>query len=200
MINISERKWFRFFAPLFLVIMFASSQLFSFATAHIPEDEVLEYIVEDLSVEDVPDDNGTGLVVSWKPIGVEARIIEYRIYRGSTQDQLFLIGTIPVNPETGFTGEKVFYHDSGYNLLTNINRPRGLRQEDQQPVDSPIYQYVPRDLTLTEHKFENYSTLAVIPKKQFYYKAEKIELFEDDEGEDSSFYAGFKDRQFRQVL
>ncbi|MDP8227232.1 MAG: hypothetical protein P9L89_06305 [Candidatus Celaenobacter polaris] len=35
--------------------------------------------VEDMKVENVPHDDGGGLMLSWKPLPKEKRIIEYRI-------------------------------------------------------------------------------------------------------------------------
>ncbi len=40
------------------------------------------YVVEDFKIEDIPADDGTGLMLSWKPLERNKRIIEYRIYRG----------------------------------------------------------------------------------------------------------------------
>lgn len=49
------------------------------------------FVVEDFRVEDVPHDDGTGLVLSWKPLERQSRVIEYRIYRGVSPDTLFFM-------------------------------------------------------------------------------------------------------------
>ncbi len=198
MTKVNRIKWFRVSALLFLVVLI-SAQLTGLARVGFDPADYQDFIVEDLRVEDIPNDTGTGLMVSWKPLDPEARIIEYRVYRGSTEDQLFYIGNVQINPETGFPGERVIYHDTGYNLMANVNSPRGLRHEDNQPEDSPLYRSIPRDLQLTAHKFDNYSILASIPKKQLYYNARKIEIPSEDGG-DSMFYAGLRDRQLQQTM
>lgn len=198
MTEVNRKKWFRASALLFFVVLI-STQLIGLARVVVDPAEYQDFIVQDLRVEDIPDDTGVGVMVSWKPLPPEARIIEYRVYRGSTEDQLFYIGNIQINPETGFPGERVIYTDTGYNIMANVNSPRGLRLEDNQPEGSLLYQSIPRDLRLTAHKFENYSVLASIPKKELYYNARKIEI-PGEEGEDSRFYAGLRDRQLQQTM
>ncbi|MBN2830284.1 MAG: hypothetical protein JXR56_08185, partial [Candidatus Cloacimonetes bacterium] len=61
--------------------------------------------VKNLQVEDIPNDDGTGLRVSWTPLPKEARVIEYHVYRGICPDSLFLVSTIPVNPKTGVSSD-----------------------------------------------------------------------------------------------
>ncbi len=156
-----------------------------------------DYIVQNVEVEDIDNDDGSGLKISWKPLGIDARIIEYRIYRGVNADTLFYIGNIPVNPRTGFSGDRVYYYDTGYSSLVSINSPGKLRQENQQPEGSPIYREVPRDLNVLGPLFSNYSVLGAIPKKEFYYRTTKIT---EESGEETNYYAGLKFRQFQSLL
>lgn len=151
------------------------------------------YIVENLKAEDIPDDDGGGLVLSWKPLPKEKRIIEYRIYRGVSPDSLFYHGKVDVNVKTGVSGDVMYFYDSGYNRFFDIQSPGKLKKEKQQPDDSPLYGRLPRDLSITGPQLANYRILGVIPERNFLYKNKKIEITEDDETE---VYAGFKLRHF----
>ena len=57
--------------------------------------------VENFVVEDIPGDDGTGLVLKWKPLPNNLKILEYRVYRGLTPDSLFYLGSVALNPEIG---------------------------------------------------------------------------------------------------
>jgi len=152
-----------------------------------------KYIVENLKADDIPDDDGSGLVLSWKPLPKELRIIEYRVYRGVSPDSLFYHGKIDVNVKTGVAGDVMFYYDSGYNRFVDIQSPRKLKKEKQQPDDSPLFGRLPRDLNITGPQLANYRILGVIPEKNFLYKNTKIEITEDEE---TDVYAGLKLRHF----
>jgi hypothetical protein len=151
------------------------------------------YIVENLKADDIPDDDGGGLVLSWKPLSKELRIIEYRIYRGVSSDSLFYHGKVDVNVKTGVAGDVMYYYDSGYNRFVDIQSPRKLKKEKQQPDDSPLYGRLPRDLEITGPQLTNYRILGVIPEKNYLYKNTKIEITEDEE---TDVYAGLKLRHF----
>jgi len=73
--------------------------------------------VEGLKVENVPHDDGGGLMLSWKPLPKEKRIIEYRIYRGYTPDSLFYIGKIPVDAKMGGCGRYYEICGSGLDIF-----------------------------------------------------------------------------------
>ncbi|MBW6516700.1 MAG: NDNF family protein [Candidatus Cloacimonetes bacterium] len=176
--------------------------IFALSERDLTTDEESEFIVRNLIVEDIPDDDGSGLMLSWEPLGIDRRIIEYRVYRGAAPDSLFYIGNIPINPRTGFPGDRVYYYDSGYTMFVSITSPARLRQEVQQPAGSPLFREIPRDLTITGPKLERYDILAVIPKKQFYYHAEKITIEEEDEDGEitTDYYAGLRLRQYQYLL
>ncbi len=168
--------------------------------------------VQNLVVEDVPDDDGTGLQISWEPLPKEARIIEYRVYRGISSDSLFYIGRIPVNPKTGVASDRMYYYDKSYNYFLDVRASGKLKKEKQQPEGSPLYQELPKDLSVTGPMLEHYRILGVIPKKEFYYHTTKVEQEipqeeddesadaddegeDEDEGPDMETYAGLKIRQ-----
>jgi len=170
--------------------------VFSFLLIPVPSQAAIdtsEYIVENLKAEDIPDDDGGGLVISWRPLPKERRIIEYRIYRGVSKDSLFYHGKVDVNVKTGVSGDIMFYYDSGYNNFVDIQSPGKLKREKQQSKDSPIFRSLPRDLEITGPQLTNYRILGVIPEKNFLYKNTKIEIMEDEE---TDVYAGLKLRHF----
>jgi len=131
-------------------------------------------IVQNLRVEDVPDDDGGGLVVSWTPLPQQDRIIEYRIYRGITPDSLFFISSISVNANTGVASDKMYFYDKDYSYFVDINSPGRLKHEDQQAPDSPLYKDIPRDLNITGPMLDDFRILGIIPNKEFYYHTYKI--------------------------
>ncbi len=160
-----------------------------------------ENIVQNLLVEDVPDDDGSGLILSWAPLPKEERIIEYRVYRGLSPDSLFFIGNIPVNAEVGVAAEKMYFYDKDYSRFLGINSPGRLKQERQQPEGSPLYREIPRDLNITGPMLAHFRILGVIPVDEFYHHSTKIvypaEAPADTtmEQEDDEVWAGLKIRQ-----
>ncbi len=151
-----------------------------------------EFVVEGLTVSDVPADDGTGLVISWKPLHRSKRIIEYRIYRGISEDQLFFHGSIPVNVKTGVAADTMYYYDSSWNDFIDIRSPGKLRKEVKQAENSPLYRKIPRDVELAAELSSKYTILSMIPKNEYYYRTKKS--FSSDEA-DSTAYAGLHLRQ-----
>ncbi len=174
--------------------------VFGFLLTPIPSHAAVDtssYIVENLRADDIPDDDGSGLVLSWKPLPKEKRIIEYRIYRGVSADSLFYHGKVDVNVKTGVAGDVMYYYDSGYNRFVDIQSPRKLKKEKQQPDGSPIFRRLPKDMKIIGPQLTNYKILGVIPEKDFLYKNTKVEITEDEETE---VYAGLKLRHFHYLL
>jgi hypothetical protein len=147
------------------------------------------FTVKNFQVNDVPADDGTGLVLSWAPLPKERRIIEYRIYRGIDPQQLFLLSSIPVNVKTGVASERMYYYDSSPDEFIEIKSPGKLKPEKQQGKDSPIYRNPPRDIKLLAKLAKHYSLLAVMDKNQYYYRTRKS--YSADPA-DSAAYAGLK--------
>jgi len=85
--------------PLALIFccLLTLPNLSALAERDITEEEEMEYVVRDLTVEDIPNDDGSGLMISWIPLDIDKRVIEYRIYRGASPDTLFFVGNISVN-------------------------------------------------------------------------------------------------------
>ncbi|MCL2063457.1 MAG: hypothetical protein FWG98_03665 [Candidatus Cloacimonetes bacterium] len=130
-------------------------------------------IVRNLTVEDNPYDDGTGLIIRFEPLDRSARIIEYRLYRGVTPETLFFIGSVEVNPNTGIPGGEVTFYDKDSRVYVDVDSPRRMRNERGQLPGSPIYRAVPRDVGVVGSLLEHFYTFGVIDKNIFYRKTTK---------------------------
>ena len=148
-----------------------------------------DYVVQDFKVEDVPSDDGSGLMLSWKPLERDKRIIEYRVYRGVSPDQMFFLESIQVNPKSGVASDKMYYYDNSGSEFLDVNSPARLRREKQQPATSPLYRKIPRDIKLLAELGKSYDLLSVIEKNHLYYSSK--EAYSADSA-DSTAYAGMK--------
>ena len=92
------------------------------------QEDTDQYVVKDFRVEDVPADDGSGLLLSWKPLERDKRIIEYRVYRGVSPDKLFFLDALPVNVKTGVAAERMFYYDNSGSEFSYIGSPRKLKK------------------------------------------------------------------------
>jgi len=183
-------------AGLFLLLVVFSILLLP-GTSHAAVNEQ-DYVVSNLEVNDIPEDDGSGLVISWKPLPKERRIIEYRVYRGATPDSMFYIGRIDVNVKTGVSGDVMYYYDSDYNYFSDFSAPGKLKRERRAPKGSPLYTGYPRDPNVTGPELSNYDLLAVISEKELYYKSEKVEITNEDG--DVDVYAGLHMRNYTQLV
>lgn len=152
-------------------------------------------VVEDFKVEDVPNDDGTGLMLSWKPLDKDQRVIEYRIYRGISPDTLFFHASVQVNVKSGVTSERMYYYDSSYTDFIDIESPGKLRKEKQQSADSPLYRKIPRDVRIAAELSKKLQIITMVDKADMYYRSRKI--FSADQA-DSTAYAGLK--MFQQTM
>lgn len=150
-----------------------------------------ETVVEKLRVEDIPNDGGDGLMVSWKPLPKEMRIQEYRIYRGIHPDSLFFLASVQVNVKTGVAADTMYYYDSGYSTFIDIDSPGKLKHEKGNP-GSIIYRGVPRDFALAARLSEKFNLYTSIPDKYYYYKSRPARSADK---EDETVYAGLKFHQ-----
>jgi len=148
-----------------------------------------DYVVQNFKVEDVPSDDGTGLMLSWKPLDRDKRIIEYRVYRGVSPDSLFFLESIPVNVKTGVASDKMYYYDNSGSELLDVNSPRKLRKEKQQDLKSPLYRKAPVDIKLLAELGKKFTLISVIDKNHLYYNS--VESHSADPA-DSMYYAGMK--------
>jgi len=166
--------------------------------------------VEGLRVEDVPHDDGGGLMLSWKPLPKEKRIIEYRIYRGYTPDSLFYIGKIPVDAKTGVAADTMKYIDQGWTFFVDATSHAKLKHEKGQKKGTKgaevLFRTVPRDMKIYGPMMDHYSMLAVIPDKEYMYHTKMREFTDIDSTEEgtldttSTILAGMKLEQVKYIL
>lgn len=148
--------------------------------------------VTNLKIYDVDNDDGSGLLLKWKPLPKDRRIIEYRVYRGICKDSLFYLGKIDVDPTVGVIGNEMQFFDKDFRPFIDIESPGRLRKEKGQLKDSPIYRALPRDLKIVGQMFSKFSTLAIIKKNDFYYKTKFVK-------KDKNVYAGLNPVLFEGV-
>ena len=146
-------------------------------------------VVEDLTVEDLPADDGSGLILSWKPLHRSKRIIEYRIYRGIDPDTLFFLQSVQVNVNTGVAADRMYYYDSGGGDFIDLSSPGKLRKEKQQDDKSPLYRNIPRDMELAARLSEKFDIISYVERPAFYKHGRKVW---SADAADSTAYAGFK--------
>ena len=154
-------------------------------------------IVKNLTVEDQPYDGGEGLILKFEPLSKEKRIIEYRIYRGISKEQLFFINSIDVNPNTGVSGNEVTFFDKDFRPFVDLGSPRKLRLEKGQHSGSPIYRALPRDVSIVGPLLDEFSILAIIDKNNFFKKSTKHVV---EEGDREVLYGGLRIEDFETIL
>lgn len=152
-----------------------------------------ENVVADFSVSDVPADDGSGLMLSWKPLDRSKRIIEYRVYRGIKPDQLFFLETIQVNPKSGVASDVMYYYDNSASELSDPSFPSKLKLEKGQPENGILYRQPPRDLKFTATLLEHFQMISLSKRNDFYRKSK--EVIEDPEADEISSYAALKANQ-----
>jgi len=134
------------------------------------------YITE-FDAYDLPHDDGSGIILQWKPLPKEQRIIKYNIYRGTSRDSLFLLTFVEVDPKLGVMAPYLYYYDTGDQpLLEFETSPRSLRPEKQQAAGSPLYQKFPLDSELLSTVIDEYSTYALLKAGNLYRKSRPILL------------------------
>ncbi len=69
--------------------------------------------ITELTAEDLPFDDGSGVVLKWKPLDKSYRIINYNIYRGVSPDSLFFLSSMEVDPKLGVLAQNLYYYDRG---------------------------------------------------------------------------------------
>lgn len=161
-----------------------------------------QYVVKNFQVDDVLADDGSGLVLSWKPLERSKRIIEYRIYRGVSPDKLFFLDAIPVNVKIGVASEKMYYYDNSGSEFIDIASPRHLKKEKQQDAKSPLYRKMPRDIPFLADMADKFSLLSMVDKGKYYYSSKQFTTDKPTTpGPDGKIpetgdtYAGLKDNQ-----
>jgi len=149
--------------------------------------------IESLIVQDAPYDDGSGIMLSWKPLPRQMRIIQYRIYRGISPDTLFFFGQVEVDPTAGVAAEKMFYYDKDFQLMLSIDSPSRLKKEKQQSEQSPLYGKIPRDPKILSRLYPYFTILGITNPTNLYKHSVKVTA------EDGSVSAGLRPAQFEQL-
>ncbi len=149
--------------------------------------------IQSLAVEDAPHDDGSGIMLSWKPLPRSQRIIQYRIYRGISPDTLFFFGQVEVDPVAGVAADKMFYYDKDYQNLLTIDSPARLKKEKQQSPDSPLYRAVPRDPAILKRLLPHFTVLGIVDQANLYKHSVRVI------NPDSTVAAGLRPTEFEQL-
>ncbi|MFO7659735.1 MAG: DUF6754 domain-containing protein [Candidatus Cloacimonadaceae bacterium] len=174
-----------------LLLVFLLLMLFTTIAAEKPVSHTGK--IESLEVLDAPYDDGTGIMLSWKPLPRQMRIIQYRIYRGISPDTLFFFGQVEVDPTAGVAAEKMFYYDKDYQMMLSIDSPSRLKKEKQQSAQSPLYGKIPRDPKILNRLFPYFTILGIINPSNLYKRSVKVT------GADGTVSAGLRPAQFEQL-
>lgn len=137
--------------------------------------------ITDFTLSDLPDDDGSGIVLKWKPLPKEYRVIKYNIYRGVSPDSLFLLTYLESDPKLGVLAPYLYYYDTGDQPLIEFeNSPMKLRKEKNQPEDSPLYQGFPIDSKLLGSVMDRYNVMALTKASHLHKHSKRITLGEED--------------------
>ena len=181
----------RYIIVIGLVILSAFGLLISDRVS----DPATEGKITGFSANDIPFDDGTGIMLKWKPLHKSNRIIQYNVYRGVHPDSLFFLSHLEVDPKMGVLSDELFFYDKDYPTLIDFETAPGkLKREKQQTPDSPLFRGVPRDPSVLAKLIDRYSVLGVISSNAYYKHSKKIV------SADSSFAAGLKVNQFEYLL
>ena len=143
-------------------------------------------IVSEFSAYDLMNDDGSGVILKWKPLSREHRIIYYNIYRGSSPDSLFMLTHLEVDPKLGVMAPHLYYYDTGEQPLIEFeNSPMRLSKEKGQAEDSPLYQKFPINSGLLATLIDSYSMLAMTKPAYLHHKSHAVT-------KDEESYAGLK--------
>ncbi|MFA6909697.1 MAG: DUF6754 domain-containing protein [Candidatus Cloacimonadaceae bacterium] len=135
--------------------------------------------IAEFSVSDLPDDDGSGIILKWKPLSKEHRVIKYNIYRGVSPDSLFLLTYLEVDPKLGVLAPYLYYYDTGDQPLAEFETsPMRLKKEKDQPEDSPLYDKFPLIPELLAKVVDRYNLLA-ITKASHLHKSSRTILKDD---------------------
>lgn len=159
------------------------------------QDRVDTNVVGDFQVTDVPADDGTGLILSWEPLPREKRIIEYRIYRGISPDQLFFLESIQVNPKSGVASDRMYYYDNSYTEISDPSFPAKMKLEKDQAEDGILYGRPPRDFRFTATLVDKFQMISLSKRNDFYFKSQKVLREHEPEEGPSDSWAGLKANQ-----
>lgn len=137
--------------------------------------------ITEITAYDMPDDDGSGIILRWKPLPKEQRIIKYNIYRGVSPDSLFLLTHQEVDPKLGVLAPHLYYYDSGDQPLIEFeSSPLRLKKEKGQVANSPLYQKFPIQAEILNSVRSSYSLLAMTKGRILHHKSSPVRQGEDN--------------------
>lgn len=146
--------------------------------------------IQGLIAIDAPNDDGSGVILKWKPLHKSHRIIQYKIYRGPSPDSLFFFNSLEVDPTLGVVGDELSFRDADFQPLFEFETaPSKLKKEKHQAKDSPLYRAVPRDPEVIGKLIPHYTVLGAIKESVFHHGSRQVKI-------DDQTMAGYKLNQF----
>lgn len=153
--------------------------------------------IEEFLALDMPHDDGSGVLLKWKPLGGEHRIIQYNIYRGVSPDSLFLLSTQEADPKAGASGNWLNFEDKSFNPLIEFETAPGrLKKEKQQVAEGTLYKGVPRDAKILGEMLKHYDVIGDIKASKYYNSSKRVEI---GQGDSKEIYAGYRLNQFNNL-
>jgi hypothetical protein len=149
--------------------------------------------IQGFKAQDAPFDDGTGIMLSWKPLPRDMRIIQYRVYRGVSPYFLFYFGQVEVDPTAGVASDMMYYYDKDFQMFLSIDSPAKLKKEKQQRKGSPLYGRIPRDPVILDRLFPHYTILGIFNGGNLYKRSVKVTQ------KDGTVSAGLKPTHFEQL-
>lgn len=131
--------------------------------------------ISQFSASDMPDDDGSGVILKWKPLSKEHRVIKYNVYRGVSPDSLFLLTYLEVDPKLGVLAPYLYYYDMGDQPLVEFeSSPSRLKKEKDQKPDSPLYKKFPLDAALLSTIMDRFSIFAITKAAYLHKRSQPI--------------------------
>ncbi len=153
--------------------------------------------IEDFTAIDMPHDNGSGVLLKWKPLSSEYRIIQYNIYRGASPDSLFFLSKQEVDPKAGVAGTWLNFEDKSFNPLIEFETaPAKLKKEKQQVASGTLFKGVPRDPRILSEMLKHYDVIGDIKTSKYYNGSRRLEF---GKGEEKEVFAGYRLNQFNNI-
>lgn len=150
--------------------------------------------ITELTAEDLPFDDGSGVVLKWKPLDKSYHIINYNIYRGVSPDSLFFLSSMEVDPKLGVLAQNLYYYDRGEQPLIEFETaPLKLKKEKQQDDKSPLYKKFPQRPELLASVLNRYNVIGAINNSKLYHSSKPVSKGED-------IMAGLKLNRFESIL
>ncbi len=150
--------------------------------------------ITEFSATDMPFDDGSGIVLKWKPLNKAYRIIKYNIYRGVSPDSLFFISSMEVDPKLGVLAPELYFYDKGEEPFIEFETaPLKLKKEKQQDSKSPLYRKFPQQAELLASMLNRYNIIGAINNTKLYHSSKPVPKGED-------IMAGLKLNRFESIF